>query len=176
MDPVNQLPHQLARHSFTSTASFNPAAGLSAQGITQVMHSANFDFRHRQNPEPRDLVMDRANTANSYYLAPASVSSDRLVPWPPMRSEPLYNITSSSSQELHSSVQSTFSPSTEAHEPEGRGRSVRRSLRNTFHAAEHFFFGRGSTSNGQASDSNAPNPWAQGNVNNTGDGSSDQPR
>jgi len=168
IDPVSPLPHQLARHSFTSP-SFNPA-GLSAQGITQVMHSANFDFRHRENPEPHDFVMDRSNTSNSYYLAPAIVSSDHLVPWPPMRSEPLYNISSSSSQELHDSVQAT---STETRESEGRGRSVRRSLRNTFHAAEHFLFGRGSTSSGAISDSNMPNPHAQGNVNNIEDG---QPR
>ena len=176
IDHVTPLPHQLARHSFTSPTSFNAAAGPSTQGIAQVMHSANFDFSHEQNPERHDLGTNRTDTANSYFIAPVAVSNDHLVPWPPMRTEPLYDMTSSSSQDLHDSVQATFSHSTEAHETGGRGRSVRRSLRNTFHAAEHFFFGRGSTSNGQASEPNIQNPWAQGNVNNTGDGGSGQPR
>lgn len=176
IDHFVPLPHQLARHSFTSTASFNSAAGPSTQGIAQVMHSANFNFNHGQNPERHDIGTNRTDTANSYFPAPTAVSSDHLVPWPPMRNDPMYNVASSSSQELHDSIHATFGPSLEVRESEGRGRSVRRSLRNTFHAAEHFFFGRGSTSNGQAPESNGPNPWAQGNVNNNGDGSGDQPR
>ncbi|KAG1752626.1 uncharacterized protein EDB91DRAFT_1045047 [Suillus paluster] len=177
-DTIEHIGPPVPRHSFTSPTSFNAAAGPSTQGITQVMHSANFEFRLAQNPERHGSMMDQANMANSYYLAPAAASSDRLVPWPPMRPEPMYDIPSHTSQELQDSVQAALSPPTDAREAEGRGRSVKRSLRNTFHAAEHFFFGRGSTSNGQIPESNASNPWAQGNVNNTGDaaGNGGQPR
>jgi F-box and leucine-rich repeat protein GRR1 len=178
IDHIGPPPHQLARHSFTSTASFNAAAGPSAQGITQVMHSANFDFRHGQNPERHALMIEQAKMTNNYYLTPPAGSSDRLVPWPPMRTEPLYDVPSHNSQELHESVQATLGPPTDPRDTEGRGRSVRRSLRNTFHAAEHFFFGRGSTSNGQVPESSIPNPWAPGSVNSTGDvaGNGGQPR
>ncbi|KAG1755522.1 hypothetical protein EDB19DRAFT_1661797 [Suillus lakei] len=177
IDHIGPPPHQLARHGFTSTTSFNAAAGPSTQGITQVMHSANFDFRHGQNPE-RHALIDQAKMTNNYYLTSAGGSSDRLVPWPPMRTEPLYDVPSHSSQELQESVQAALSPPTDPRDIEGRGRSVKRSLRNTFHAAEHFFFGRGSTSNGQAPESNVPNAWAPGNVNSTGDaaGNDGQPR
>ncbi|KAG1720389.1 hypothetical protein EDD22DRAFT_791203 [Suillus occidentalis] len=178
IDHIGPPPHQLGRHGFTSTASFNAAAGPSAQGITQVMHSANFDFRRGQNPERHALMMEQVKMTNNYYLTPSAGSSDHLVPWPPMRTEPLYDVPSHNGQESQESGQATLSPPTDPRDTEGRGRSVRRSLRNTFHAAEHFFFGRGSTSNGQVPESSVSNPWTPGNVNSTGDaaGHGGQPR
>lgn len=133
------------------------------------MHSANFDFRRGQNPERHALMMEQVKMTNNYYLTPPTGSSDRLVPWPPMRTEPLYDVPSHNGQELQESGQATLSPPPDLRDTEGRGRSVRRSLRNTFHAAEHFFFGRGSTSNGQVPESSVSNPWTPGNVNSTSD-------
>lgn len=90
-------------------------------------------------------------------------SADALIAWPHLRGGAEAGSLSSSptTRELHDSVQSAFTNSThESRETaEGRGRRVKRSLRNTINAAETFFFGRGSNNgppDGNAGWSNAP--------------------
>lgn len=118
---------------------FTPAATLhgTAHGITQVIHSAgtSLEMRRRQGqPLPIPLSMP-----------------DRAIPWP-LQEPPTPVITPSRDSSSPSNAPPTFDASSDPREPEGRGRSVRRSLRNTINAAEHLatslLFGRTSASGG----------------------------
>jgi F-box and leucine-rich repeat protein GRR1 len=110
------------------------SAGLSSHGISQVMHSSGSQIDISTSVRP-DILAD---SSNSY----------RPVTWPHVHRELSTPPPSSSprTRELHESVQSAFStPSGGSRDGEGRGRSVKRSLRNTFQVAEHlassFLFG-----------------------------------
>ncbi|KAG8218649.1 hypothetical protein J3R82DRAFT_4314 [Butyriboletus roseoflavus] len=133
---VNPVP----RHAFPSTASLHGAIGPAPQGITQVMHSAGI---------PLDIYQERGTLVSD----PPTVTEPS-VPWP--HREPLSPVTMrSGSPETYPSA---TTPNGDPREPEARGRSVKRSLRNTISAAEHyattFLFGRGSASNSTVQDGN----------------------
>ncbi|KAG6336533.1 hypothetical protein ID866_2555 [Astraeus odoratus] len=117
-------------HAFTSATIGSGAT----QGITQATHSAvaSMEPRHRQGqPQSSSLAMP-----------------DNPIPWP--RQEPPTPTAAPSGSSSENSP--PFNASSDPREPDGRGRSVRRSLRNTFNAAEHyatsFLFGRSSGSSG----------------------------
>jgi F-box and leucine-rich repeat protein GRR1 len=101
-------------------------AGPSSHGISQVMHSSASQIDIHT---PGVL----ADSSNAY----------RPVTWPHVQREPTTPPPSSSSRirELHESVQSALG--VDGREGEGRGRSVKRSLKSTFHfhVANSFLFG-----------------------------------
>ena len=103
---------------------FTPAATLHgmAHSITQVMHSAGtlLEMQHRQGqPLPIPLSMP-----------------DCAIPWP-LQELPTPVIMLSRDLSSPSNAPPTFNASSDPCEPERRGRSIRRSLRNTINAAEH---------------------------------------
>ncbi|KAH7887601.1 hypothetical protein F5I97DRAFT_1861545 [Phlebopus sp. FC_14] len=132
---LNSLPPTFARHPFTSAATVNGNIAPAPQGITQVMHSAN------PHPEAHG-VHERGPI-----LYEPTITSAAPVPWP-RHGSPSPTPGPSRTMEPTSVVQP---PSSDTRESDGRGRNVKRSIRNTFNAAEHyaasFFFGRTSTSN-----------------------------
>lgn len=129
--PFTHLSPVFGNHAFTPVATLHGTT----HGITQVMHSAGtpLELRHRQD-QPLPL--------------PLSVS-DRAIPWP-LQEPPTPVIAPSGNSSSPSNVAPTFDASSDPREPEGGGRSVRRSLRNTINAAEHLatslLFGRTSAS------------------------------
>lgn len=126
---LSHLPPPLGNRTLTSAATLHGAT----QGISQVMHSAGsqLEARYRQNQTiPLPLALP-----------------DNPVPWPQIEpptpiAAPPANVSCSST----SSTPPAFNASSDPREPEGRGRSVRRSLRNTLNAAESYatslLFGR----------------------------------
>lgn len=123
-------------------------AGLSSHGISQVIHSSGSQIDTPTHTRPEVL----ADSSNSY----------RPVTWPHVHRELSTPSPSSSprTRELHDSVQSALgTPHGEGREGEGRGRSVKRSLRNTFQVAEHlassFLFGSRQP-NGHSRDGSRP--------------------
>ncbi|EGN93032.1 hypothetical protein SERLA73DRAFT_98359 [Serpula lacrymans var. lacrymans S7.3] len=166
------LPQSFARHSFSASTGYDAPTGPSPPGITQVMHSHSADG-------PPDLHnVDRGRSMAESSAAPyrVSVPSNENVSWPHMQHEGTSpTSTSPITRELHESVQSALGPQpTESREGDGRGRSVKRSLRNTFNAAEHyatsFLFGRASASNTHVYEVNPSNGWSNGS------GNDNQPR
>ena len=122
------------RHVFPSTASLHGTVVPAPQGITQVMHSAGI---------PLDIYEEQETLTPD----PPAISEPS-VPWP--HREPPSPVTiQPGSPETYHAASSAMAPSADPREPEARGRSVKRSLRNTINAAEHYatvLFGRGSTS------------------------------
>ncbi|KAH7931222.1 RNI-like protein [Leucogyrophana mollusca] len=164
---LNALPQNFARHSFVSTGAFN-GAGPSAQGITQVMHSANPSLDLRSS---HSSSRDRGSAGDSQVYRASSHSEDS-VPWPHMQHElPSPSSRPPMSRDLHDSVHAALGPEADGREPGGRGRSVKRSLRNTFNAAEHyatsFLFGRATAS---TSEVNVGNGWVNGSGGSSGSG------
>lgn len=131
------------RHAFPSTASLHGTITPAPQGITQVMHSAGISL---------DIYQERGTVVSD----PPTVTEPS-VPWP--HREPLSPATMqpSSPETYHTALPAT-TLNADPREPETRGRSVKRSLRNTINAAEHyattFLFGRGSASNSTVHDGN----------------------
>lgn len=136
---VNPVP----RHVFPSGASLHGTIAPASQGITQVMHSAGI---------PLDLFQERGTPVSD----PPTITEPPL-PWP--HHEPPSPATMQpSSPETYHAASPAMAPDADPREPEARGRSVKRSLRNTINAAEHyattFLFGRGSASNSTVHDGN----------------------
>lgn len=135
---VGQSGHMNAvpRHAFPSAASLHAAIAATPQGITQVMHSAGI---------PMDVYQERGTLAPDPHIV-----TEPSVPWP-HREPPSPATVQPSSPETYHAAPSPMAPDADPREPEARGRSVKRSLRDTFNAAEHyaatFLFGRGSASN-----------------------------
>lgn len=134
-----------SRHHYGTSGSFSGGTGSSTQGITQVMHSANHPL-DSQNPHVQGRHRD--NSSSSHHLPQNSVG------WP-------YVEASSPPPPTHEELDSTTvaNRSTDTmREVDSRGRSVKRSLRNTFNAAEHyassFLFGRTSAPNGRVHELN----------------------
>lgn len=133
----------VTRHAFPSGVSLHGAITPASQGITQVMHSAGIplDIYHEQET----LVSD-----------PATITEPS-VPWP-HREPPPPVIMQPGSLEAFHAASPAMACDADPREPEARGRSVKRSLRNTINAAEHyattFLFGRGSASNSTLHDGN----------------------
>ncbi|KAF7981644.1 hypothetical protein HWV62_32746 [Athelia sp. TMB] len=118
--------------------SFNAIAGPSVRSSNHGMHPPRAPVE-----EDRYTPMD-----TSPDVTPSNTSGS--VAWPQLRgsTEAISQPTSSTARELHDSVHSALAiPAHEGRDTgEGRGRRVKRSLRNTINAAETFFFGRGGTS------------------------------
>ena len=135
---VNPVP----RHAFPSTASLHATIGPASQGITQVMHSAGI---------PSDIYQEQGTQVSD----PPTITEPS-VPWP-HREPPSPATMQPSPSETYHTLPSDMAPSVDPREPEARGRSVKRSLRNTINAAEHYatvLFGRGSASNSTVHDVN----------------------
>lgn len=138
----NQLPPSFGNRAFTPAYTLHGAT----QGIAQVMHSAGsqLEAHYRQNQSiPLPLVLP-----------------DNPVPWPHLESPtPIATPPANASSP---GTPPAFNASSDPREPEGRGRSVRRSLRNTLNAAELYatslLFGR----NSAASSSNLPDSSSTG--------------
>lgn len=129
------------RPAFPSTSSLHGTIGATSQGITQVMHSAGI---------PLDIYQEQETLVS----VPPTVTEPS-VPWP--HREPPSPATMPSYLETLRAVPPAMALSADPREPEARGRSVKRSLRNTINAAEHYatvLFGRGSTSNSTVHDGN----------------------
>lgn len=143
---TNPLPSTFSRHPFTPAASLHSSIAPTPQGITQVMHLAGapMDIYH---PHDRGTMVQE----------PLAVPS---VPWP-HREPPSPVPAPPGPIETSNFLQPTLAPSSDPREPQARGRNVKRSLRNTFNAAEHyatsFLFGRASASNSNVHDSNNSN-------------------
>lgn len=142
---VGPLGHTnpVPRHTFPPAASLHGTIGATPQGITQVMHSAGI---------PMDVYQERGTLVSD-----PPIITEPSVPWP-HHEPPSPATVQPSSPETYHPVSSAMAPDADPREPEARGRSVKRSLRNTFNAAEHyattFLFGRGSASNSTAHDGN----------------------
>jgi len=155
---VNNGSHTTQSHNrrgMDPIAPFSAIANSSSHGITQAMHSSGSQLDVRNGH-----MQVLADSSNSYRR-----SSDGLVTWPHVQSEAIASSPSTSpTRELHDSVQSALGVSVqESREAaEGRGRRVKRSLRNTISAAENyassFWFRRGASS--AAQDANAE--WSNG--------------
>ncbi|KIJ58308.1 hypothetical protein HYDPIDRAFT_55403, partial [Hydnomerulius pinastri MD-312] len=128
------VPPTFSRHPFTSA---NSGVVPATQGITQVMHSAGAPMDVYQSQESRSIVQESL---------PVSEAS---IPWP-HREPPSPAPGPSSPMDTPTFAQPTMTSGFDVREPDGRGRNVKRSFRNTFNAAEHyatsFLFGRGSAS------------------------------
>jgi F-box and leucine-rich repeat protein GRR1 len=145
---MNLLTQSHARRGLDPVTPYNVIASSSSHGITQAIHASGslVDVR---NGVTHDRTQILADSSNSYHR-----SSDGLVTWPHLQGEPVASSRSSSptTRELHDSVQSALGATAqESRETaEGRGRRVKRSLRNTINAAENyassFLFGRGTSS------------------------------
>jgi len=132
---MNPVP----RHAFPSAVSLHGTIAPASQGITQVMHSAGISL---------DIYQEE--------VSDPPVITEPSLPWP-HREPPSPAAMQPSFPETHHAAQSAMIPSADPREPEARGRSVKRSLRNTINAAEHYatvLFGRGSTSNSTVPDGN----------------------
>ncbi|KAG9317471.1 hypothetical protein JVU11DRAFT_1673 [Chiua virens] len=131
------------RHAFPSATSLHGAIAAAPQGITQVMHSAGI---------PVDMYQERGTRVPDPTTAGELEPS---IPWP-HREPPTPAPMQPDSAKVYDAPPPELAPNADPREPEARGRSVKRSLRNTFNAAEHlattFLFGRGSTSNSTAHD------------------------
>jgi len=131
------------RRGLDSTPPFNVVAGPFY--IPQAMHSSGsqIDVRNSVGHDRAQVLNDSSNSYRN--------SSDGLVAWPHVQDDTMSPSPSSppTTRELHESVQSALgiSPQDGREATEGRGRRVKRSLRNTFSAAENyassFLFGRG---------------------------------
>lgn len=133
---VNPVP----RHAFPSPASLLGSTVPASQGITQVMQSAGI---------PLDVYQEQGTPVSD----PPTVTEPS-VPWP-HREPPSPATIQLSPPEIYDIAPPAMAPSADPREPEARGRSVKRSLRNTINAAEHYatvLFGRGSTSNSTVHD------------------------
>jgi F-box and leucine-rich repeat protein GRR1 len=139
---MNPVAQGHGRRGLDSTPQINAIAGLSSHSLLQATHPSGSQVDIR-----RSLGHDRsqalADSSNSYRR-----SSDGLVAWPHVQGEMVSPSPPSSptTRELHESVQSALGISSQDGR-EGRGRRVKRSLRNTISAAENyatsFLFGRG---------------------------------
>jgi F-box and leucine-rich repeat protein GRR1 len=141
---MNLITQGHARRGLESMP-LNAVAGPSSHGITQAMHSSGSQIDVR-NSLGHDRAQVLADSSNSYRR-----STDGLVTWPHVPGEIVSPSSSPTTRELHESVQSAFGISSQDSRgaAEGRGRRVKRSLRNTISAAENyasaFLFGRGSS-------------------------------
>jgi F-box and leucine-rich repeat protein GRR1 len=128
-------------------------AGPSSSGLSQAVHSSS-GLQNGHHGHGRMEVL--ADSSNSY----------RPIAWPHIHRESTPS-PSSSTRELHDSVQSALGHGHgQGRDTEVRGRSVKRSLRNTFHVAEHlassFLFGRPSGSSGAPHDEGGGNGMIEG--------------
>ncbi|KAL4076131.1 hypothetical protein J3A83DRAFT_4225136 [Scleroderma citrinum] len=127
--PFSQLPPVFGNRALT------PAATLhgTTHGITQIIHSASTSLEvHPRQGQSLSLPLTMVD----------------YIPWP-IHEPPTPAATPSGNPSSASNDPPTFNASSDPREPEGRGRSVRRSLRNTLNAAEHYatsLFGRTSAS------------------------------
>lgn len=141
---MNLLAQSHARRGLDLAIPSNATTGLSSHGTTLAMRSSGSQIDVR-NAITHDRAQVLADSSNSYRR-----SSDALVTWPHVQGEPiaLSRSTSPTTRELHDSVQSALSATVQESREnvEGRGRRVKRSLRNTINAAETFLFGRGTNS------------------------------
>lgn len=142
---MNLLAQAHGRRGLESTLPLDAVAVLPSHDVMQATHSSGSQIDARSSlGQDRPQVL--TDSSNSYRR-----SSDGLVAWPHVQGETLSASPSSSptTRELHESVQSALGISSQdAREvAEGRGRRVKRSLRNTISAAENyassFLFGRG---------------------------------
>jgi F-box and leucine-rich repeat protein GRR1 len=139
---MNLLTQGHARRGVDTIPSFNATAGPSSHSTPQAVRSSGsqIDIRNSLGHDRAEVLND---SSNSYRR-----SSDALVSWPHVQREHVSPSPSSSptTRELHESVQS-ISSQDNRDVTEGRGRRVKRSLRNTISAAENyassFLFGRG---------------------------------
>lgn len=142
----------VVRHTFPPAASIHGAIAPTPQGITQVMHSAGISM---------DIYQERGT------LVPDPTIVEPSVPWP--HHEPSSPATlQPGSPDTYHAAPSAMTPDSDPREPEARGRSVKRSLRDTFNAAEHYaatlLFRRGSASNSTSQDGNTnehPGQWSR---------------
>lgn len=156
---VNLLSH--TRRGIDPAIAFSPMAGPSSQGISQTIHSSASQLDVR-NGTAHDRAHAMSDSSNSYHR-----SADGLVAWPHVQHESASPSppASPTTRALHESVQSALSASAQdsRETAEGRGRRVKRSLRNTFVAAESFansfLLGRGA-SNGVVHSGNTN--WSHG--------------
>jgi F-box and leucine-rich repeat protein GRR1 len=146
---MNILAQSQVRRGLDSPPSFSAIAGPSSHSITQAIRTSGSQVDVR-NGVGHDRAQVLTDSSNSYRR-----SSDALVAWPHVQSEAMSPSSSPTTRELHDSVQSALGISSQdgRETTEGRGRRVKRSLRNTISAAENyassFLFGRGG-SNGVA--------------------------
>jgi len=144
---VNPVP----RHAFQPSSSLHGTIAPTTQGITQVMHSAGI---------PSDMYQEQRVVAEPVTIMEPSI------PWP-HREPPSPATMHPISPEIYTATPA-LAPGADPREPEARGRNVKRSLRNTINAAEHYatlLFGRGSASNSTVHDGNAnghaSQPWSR---------------
>lgn len=125
--------------------SFNAIAGPSHRTSTHEARPAGVQVEDEDQYMPMDISEDAT-----------CGTADGRVAWPQLRGSAESQPSSPTARELHDSVHSAFAnPAHESRDMgEGRGRRVKRSLRNTFNAAETFFFGRGGGSSSTAQDEN----------------------
>lgn len=162
---MNSLTQGQTRRGIDTSPPFNATAGPFSQNTPQVVHSSGsqIDIRNSLGHDRAQVLND---SSNSYRR-----SSDALVSWPRVQREYVSPSPSSSptTRDLHESVQS-ISSQDNRDVTEGRGRRVKRSLRNTISAAENyassFLFGRGG-SNGTP-EGNAG--WSSGGMDNGSQG------
>ncbi|KAI0650268.1 RNI-like protein [Trametes meyenii] len=134
------------------SASSSPTRRNMTVPTQQSIGMAVFDALHNNYREPRiDYSSGRPpilhDASNSYMRT--LPHSDGSLGFSVLReTSPRPLSPSSSTRELQESVHSALAGSNSGIEPDGRGRSVKRTLRNTFAAAETFFGGRSSGGGG----------------------------
>ena len=144
-EPMIESSYPSASSSPTRHTMGLPPQSSIGMAATEVFSAQPRTFRLQEHDSRMKIVHDRGpvlhDTSNSYYRPEgvAGFSVVREASSPP----------SPTTRELHESVHSALA-GTPLLEGDARGRSVKRTLRNTFAAAETFFTGRGS--GGGASD------------------------